>query len=70
MISDGCPDADREVLVKGVGEHLLPSAQALGTWAAWLGGSGSETVISTCSAISGQVRAWSRSSRICCVEAG
>jgi pimeloyl-ACP methyl ester carboxylesterase len=30
----------------------------------------SETVISTCSAISGQVRPWSRSSRICCVEAG
>jgi hypothetical protein len=28
MISDGCPDANSEVLVKGVGENLLPTAQA------------------------------------------
>jgi hypothetical protein len=26
MISDGCPDANRTVLVKGVGENLLPAA--------------------------------------------
>lgn len=30
MISDGSPDADRKVLVKGVGENLLPTAQARG----------------------------------------
>jgi hypothetical protein len=30
MISDGCTDTDCEVLVKGVGEHLLPTAQAWG----------------------------------------
>ena len=30
MISDGCPDANRKVLVKGVGENLLPTAQAWG----------------------------------------
>jgi len=28
MISDSCTDADREVLVKRVGENLLPTAQA------------------------------------------
>ena len=27
MISDGCTDPDREVPVKGVGEHLLPTAK-------------------------------------------
>jgi hypothetical protein len=26
MISDGCPDTNSEVLVKGVSENLLPSA--------------------------------------------
>jgi hypothetical protein len=30
MISDGCTDAKCKVLVKGVGEHLLPPAQAWG----------------------------------------
>jgi hypothetical protein len=30
MISDGCSDANRSVLVKGVVEHLLPSAQSRG----------------------------------------
>ena len=30
MISDGRFDANREVLVKGVGENLLPTAQAWG----------------------------------------
>jgi hypothetical protein len=30
MISDGCPDANRTVLVKSVGEDLLPTAQPLG----------------------------------------
>jgi hypothetical protein len=28
MISHGCTDTNRKVLVKGVGEHLLPTAQA------------------------------------------
>ncbi len=32
MISDGCSDANRKVLVKGVGENLLPTAQAWGLW--------------------------------------
>ena len=32
MISDGCTNANRKVLVKGVGEHLLPAAQAWGLW--------------------------------------
>jgi hypothetical protein len=27
MIGDGCPDTNRKVLVKRVGEHLLPTAQ-------------------------------------------
>jgi hypothetical protein len=33
MISDSRPDADRKVLVKCVGENLLPTAQAWGPWA-------------------------------------
>ena len=32
MISDGCTDTNREVLVKRVGENLLPTAQAWGPW--------------------------------------
>jgi hypothetical protein len=28
MINDGRSDADRQVLIKGVGKHLLPTAQA------------------------------------------
>jgi len=28
MISDGCPDTNRKVLVKRVGENLLPPAQS------------------------------------------
>jgi len=32
MISDGCANADRKVLVERVGEHLLPSTQARGMW--------------------------------------
>jgi hypothetical protein len=32
MIGDGCSDANRKVPVKGVGEDLLPTAQALGLW--------------------------------------
>jgi hypothetical protein len=27
MISDGCSDTDRQVLIKRVSEHLLPTAQ-------------------------------------------
>jgi hypothetical protein len=30
MINDSCSDANREVLIKGVGENLLPTAQPLG----------------------------------------
>jgi hypothetical protein len=30
MISDGCSDSNGKALVKGVGEHLLPSAQSGG----------------------------------------
>jgi hypothetical protein len=41
MISDRCSDTNRKVLVKGVGENLLPTAQAWGTLAAGLSGSGS-----------------------------
>jgi hypothetical protein len=32
MISDRCSDANRQVLIKGVGENLLPTAQAGGLW--------------------------------------
>jgi hypothetical protein len=32
MISDSRTNPDREVLVKGVGEHLLPTAQLWGLW--------------------------------------
>ena len=38
LISDGCTNANRKVLVKGVGEHLLPTAQA---WTFGPSGSGS-----------------------------
>jgi hypothetical protein len=32
MISDGCSYANRKVLIEGVGENLLPTAQAWGLW--------------------------------------
>jgi hypothetical protein len=32
MITDGCSDADRKMLIKRVGEHPLPSAQARRLW--------------------------------------
>jgi hypothetical protein len=32
MISDGCAYANRKVLVKGINEDLLPTAQARGLW--------------------------------------
>ena len=32
MISNGCPDPNRTVLVKGVGENLLPTAQPWRLW--------------------------------------
>jgi hypothetical protein len=32
MISDGCPYANRKVLIKRVGENLLPTAQARRLW--------------------------------------
>ena len=34
MISDSRPDANRKVLIKGVREHLLPTAQAWRLWRA------------------------------------
>jgi hypothetical protein len=36
MISDGCSDADGKVLIKGIRENLLPTAQA---WRLWVSGS-------------------------------
>ena len=41
MISDGCADANRKVLVERVGENLLPTAQAWGLWRPRPSGSGS-----------------------------
>jgi hypothetical protein len=35
MISNSCSDANREVLVNGVGENLLPTGQSCGLW--WIG---------------------------------
>ena len=72
MISDGRSDTNGKVLVKRVGENLLPTAQ---TWRLERPGpperlQAPEAVISTCSATSFHVRPWSRNSRICCVEAG
>ena len=32
MISDGRSDANRKVLIKGLGENLLPTAQPWGPW--------------------------------------
>jgi hypothetical protein len=32
MISDGCPCADGKVLIKSIGENLLPTAQACRLW--------------------------------------
>jgi hypothetical protein len=32
MISNGCTDANGKVLVEGVGENLLPTAQACRLW--------------------------------------
>jgi hypothetical protein len=65
MISDRRPDADRKVLVEGVGENLLPTPKRgdLGGRAFRYRLQAPETVISTRSAISAQVRPWSRSSR-------
>jgi hypothetical protein len=58
MISDRCPDANRKALIKSVGEHLLPTAQRgdFGGRALRWRLQAPETVMSTCSAISGQVR--------------
>jgi hypothetical protein len=72
MISDSCSDAYRKVLVKRIGENLLPTAQAWGLrWP-------DPSVPAPCarhsdldlSAISLQVRHWSCNFRICCAEAG
>jgi hypothetical protein len=41
MISDGCSYANRKALVKGVGEHLLPTAQSVAALPAWPVGGGS-----------------------------
>jgi hypothetical protein len=32
MISDGCADADRKMLIKGVGQNLLPTARRWRLW--------------------------------------
>jgi hypothetical protein len=71
MINDGCPDPNRKVLVEGVGENCCqrPKRGDLGGRAFRWRLQAPETVISTCSAISAQVRPWSRSSRICSVAA-
>jgi hypothetical protein len=72
MISDGRPDTDREVLVERVGQHPLPPAQAWGLWRPALRSRlhAPERVISTRSATSVQLKPRSRSSAICCVDAG
>jgi hypothetical protein len=57
MIRDRRPDSNRKVLVKGVGENLLPMAVGtLGRGASASGVQAPETVRSTCSAMSLQVR--------------
>jgi hypothetical protein len=61
MIRDGCPYANRKVLIKGRRQVLAANGPS---WNA------SETGMSICLATSFQVRPWSRSSRICWVEAG
>ena len=70
MISDGCSDANGKVLVKHVSEHLQPTAQGwrlAGTSGA-APGTGNRHIDMLGRPAPGQ--AWSRSSRICCVEAG
>jgi hypothetical protein len=64
MINDGCSDANRQVLIKGVGEHLLPTAQArgFGGRASWQRLHAPEAVMSTRLATSFQVSPWSRNS--------
>jgi hypothetical protein len=72
MISDGCLYAYRKVLVKGVCENLLPSAQSVRLWrpgpTVATPGTGNRHIDLCCYLIPGQ--AWSRSSRICCVDVG
>ena len=70
MISDGCSDANGKVLVKHVSEHLQPTARG-GEFAGTSGaapGTGNRHIDMLGRPAPGQ--AWSRSSRICCVEAG
>jgi hypothetical protein len=71
MINDGCSYANRKVLIKGVGENLLPPAQS---WELWrprppvaAPGTGDRHI--DLLATSFQVRPRLRSSRIRCVEA-
>jgi hypothetical protein len=63
MIGDGRSNANRKVLIKGVSENLLPTGEPWG-----LGRPGFP--VPAPGTISFQVRPRSRSSRICCVEAG
>jgi hypothetical protein len=64
MISDGCTYANRKVLIKGVGENLLPTAQSrgFGGRASWQRLHAPEAVMSTRLATSFQVSPWSRNS--------
>jgi hypothetical protein len=63
MISDGCRDANSEVLIKGGGEHLLPTAQGWGVGLLRPPVAAPGTGNPTCLATSLHVRPWSRSSR-------
>jgi hypothetical protein len=71
MISDGCTYTNCKVLIKGVGENLLPPAQSWGLWRprppVAAPGTGDRHI--DLLAISFQVRPRLRSSRIRCVEA-
>jgi len=35
MISDGCPDTNGKVLIKGIGKNLLPNCAGFGERARW-----------------------------------
>jgi hypothetical protein len=72
MVSYGCSYTNRKILIKGVGENLLSTAHAW--WLGWPGlsvaapSAGNRHTDLFCNLIPGQP--WSRSSKICWVEAG
>jgi hypothetical protein len=72
MISDDSSYANCKVLVKCVGEHLLPTAQARGLGRPGLpvAAPGTANRHIDLHRYLCQVRPWSRSSRICCLDAG